>query len=556
MVGLTRAVVVRFVLLVICAAGWLGPGGRLAMATDVLTWHNGLARRGQNLHETVLTPANVNANSFGRLFTIPVDGKVDAQPLYVAGLTIEGRSRNVIYIATEHDSVYACAAATGAVLWKASMLKAGETPSDPRSCGQVSPEIGITGTPVIDRKAGPHGTIYLVAMSKDEAGHYFQRLHALDLTTGAEEFSGPRDIAASYPGTGDNSVNGNVIFDPKQYKHRPGLVLNKGLLYLSWSSHCDIRPYTGWVMSYNPTTLAQVGVKNVTANGNDGAIWAAGAAPAADPAGNLYFLDSNGTFETTLGPSGFPSKQDYGNCFIKLSTANQTMAVEDYFTMFNTGSESNADQDLGSGGAIVLPDLKDANGAVRHLALGAGKDAHIYVVDREHMGKFVPGSNNNSNVYQDVQGALAGGVFSTPAYYDGRVYFGAVGDKLKAFPITHARLATSAQSFSAEAFGYPGTTPSISANGNTNGIVWAAENANPAVLHAYDANDLSHELYTSNDAANGRDHFGTGNKFIVPTIADGKVFVGTTNGVGVFGLLHAVAKQTSADSEPATDAGD
>ena len=401
----------------------------------------------------------------------------------------------------------------------------------------MTPEIGITATPVIDRTAGSHGTIYVVGMSKNSAGNYFQRLHALDLTTGAEQFSGPRDIAASYPGAGDNSSNGNVIFDPKQYKLRPGLVVSKGLLYLFWSSHCDIRPYTGWAMSYDPTTLAQVSVLNLTPNGTHGAVWASGAAPAVDTDGNLYFLDADGTFESTLDAGGFPTAHDFGNCFLKLSTANNKLAVADYFTMYNTASESSADQDLGSGGAMLLPDVTDASGTVRHLALGAGKDAHIYVANRDNMGKFVPNATSNSNIYQDITGALAGGVFSSPAYFNGRVYFGAVGDKLKAFPITNGRLATTAQSRSAETFGYPGTTAAISANGNANGIVWAAENANPAVLHAYDASDLTHELYTSNDAANARDHFGTGNKFIVPMIANGKVYVGTTNGVGVFGLF-------------------
>lgn len=508
-------------------------------ATDVLTWHNDGARTGQNLAEKVLTPANVNATNFGRLFTINVDGKVDAQPLSVANLTLAGKVHNVVFIATEHDTVYAADADDGTILWQAVLLKNGEVPSDPRGCGQVTPEIGITATPVIDRSAGPNGTIYVVGMSKDAAGNYFQRLHALDLTSGAEQFSGPRDIAATYPGTGDGSTNGTVIFDPKQYKLRPGIVFNNGLLYLFWSSHCDIRPYTGWVMSYNQTTLAQVSVLNLTPNGTHGAIWTSGAAPALDAAGNIYFLDADGTFETTLDANGFPNRRDFGNCFLKLSTTNNVLAVADFFTMYNTVTESSGDQDLGSGGVTVLPDMTDAGGIVRRLAVGAGKDAHIYIVNRENMGKFVPNASSNANVYQDVTGALSGGVFAAPAYFNGRLYFGAVGDRLKAFPFASARLAATAQSQSPSTFGYPGTTPAISANGNTNGIVWAAQNGATAVLHAYDANDLSRELYNSTQAANGRDSFGAGNKFIVPTIANGKVFVGTTNGVGVFGLFNA-----------------
>ena len=302
----------------------------------------------------------------------------------------------------------------------------GETPSDDRGCSQVTPEIGITATPVIDRSAGPHGIIYLVAMSKDAGGNYFQRLHALDLTTGAEMLGGPVEVSGIYPGTGDNSSNGMVIFDPKQYEERAGLVLDNGVVYLHWTSHCDHRPYTGWVMGYEATTLAQVSVLNLTPNGTHGAIWQSGAAPALDPAGNIYFLDADGTFDTTLDGDGFPNNHDFGNCFIKLSTANKTLQVADYFTMYNTVSESAADQDLGSGGAVVLPDLRDARGAVHHLTVGAGKDAHVYLANRDHMGKFVPGAMSNDYVYQDVSGILAQGLWSTPAYFNGRLYIGAV----------------------------------------------------------------------------------------------------------------------------------
>lgn len=395
----------------------------------------------------------------------------------------------------------------------------------------------MTATPVIDRSAPPNGVIYVVAMSKDGAGNYFQRLHALDLTNGAELFGGPVDVNATYPGTGDNSSGGIVTFDPKQYKERPGLVLGNGVIYTHWSSHCDHVPYTGWVIGYDARTLAQTSVFNLTPNGTHGAIWASGAAPALDPTGNIYFLDADGTFESTLDGNGFPNNDDFGNCFLKLSTTNNILQVADYFTMFNTQAESDADQDLGSGGAIVLPDLIDAQGTVRHLAAGAGKDKHIYLVNRNDMGKFVPGATSNSYVYQDVIGALDGGVFSAPAYFNGRLYFGAVGDQLQAFDFKDAKLVTTPSSQTGISFGYPGTTPAISANANADGIVWTAENSDPAILHAFDAANLATELYNSNQAPNDRDHFGTGNKFIVPTIANGKVYVGTTNGVGVFGLF-------------------
>ncbi len=505
-------------------------------AADVLTYHNDVARTGQNLHETVLTPGNVNSSSFGKLFEIPVDGKVDAEPLYLGKLAISQGRHNVLYVATEHGSVYAFDADTGLPLWQVTTLKPGETASDSRGCDQVVPEIGVTATPVIDRGAGPQGTIYVVAMSKDGSGTYHQRLHALDVTTGAEEFGGPKEIQASYPGTGDNSSNGIVFFDPKQYEERAALLLLNGVLYTSWASHCDVRPYTGWIISFDQNTLAQVSVLNTTPNGNEGAFWMSGAGPAADANGSIYLLEANGTFDTTLNSSGFPSQGDFGNAFLKLSAANKRLVVSDYFEMFNSSLENSIDQDLGSGGVLVLPDLTDASGKTRHLAVGAGKDAKIYVVDRDNLGKFNPTSN--INVYQVVPGALSSAVFSMPAYFNGTVYYGAEGDNIKAFALNYGRLGTMPTSETAASFTYPGATPSVSANGTSNGIVWATENTNPAVLHAFDATNLSHELYNSNQAAHGRDQFGAGNKFITPMIVNGKVYVGATTGVGVFGPLR------------------
>lgn len=503
--------------------------------TPMLTYHNDNQRTGQNLNEMTLTTASVNSSSFGKLFVITVDGKVDAQPLYLPQINIPNQgTHNVLYVATEHGSVYAFDADKGSVLWQISTLPAGEVTSDDHGCGQIEPEIGITGTPVIHPKAGPHGTIYLVAMSKDNAGQYHQRLHGLDVTTGAEEFGGPQEIQASYSGTGDNSSGGKVIFDPGQYKARPGLLLVNGVVYLGWSSHCDYRPYTGWLMGYDESTLAQVTVLNVTPNAYEGAFWMSDTAPAADANGNIFVLDANGAFDSTLDARGFPSQGDFGNAFLKLSTANRQLAVADYFEMFNQGQENGSDTDLGSGGALVLPDFTDSSGQVRHLAVGAGKDQNIYVVDRDSMGKYDPSTNN---IYQEIQGALAGGVFSMPAYFNNTVYFGAVGDSIKAFPISSARLASAPSSQTGNSFPYPGATPSISANGTSNAILWAAENQNTAVLHAYDASNLANELYNSNQASGGRDQFGTGNKFITPTVINGKVYVGTTNGVGVFGLL-------------------
>jgi len=509
-----------------------------ASAQDVTTYHNDNARTGQNLGETILTPSNVNTSTFGKLWVLAADGKVDAEPLYLSAVTLPDTTvHNIVYVASEHDTVYAYDADTGALLWHVSMLKSGETTSDDRGCSQVTPEIGITATPAIDRSIGPHGTLYVVAMSKDSSGNYHQRLHALDITTGAEEFGGPVDVAATYPGTGDNSSGGNVIFDPKQYKERPGLLILNGQVYTSWSSHCDIRPYTAWIISYAEGTLAQTSVLDITPNGSEGSVWQSGAGIAADASGNIYFLTANGTFDTTLNAQGFPTLGDYGNAFMKLSTTSNILAVADYFNMSNTVSESNADADLGSGGALVLPDMIDSGGTTRHLAVGAGKDRNIYLVDRDNMGKFNP---NTNNIYQQLNTPLAGTEYGMAAYFNGAIYYGSVGDKLKMFPFASAKLASSPSSETAITFTYPGTTPSISANGAANGVVWATENTNPAVLHAYDASNLATELYNSNQAASGRDQFGAGNKFITPMIIHGKVYVGTTTGVGVFGLLASV----------------
>jgi hypothetical protein len=502
-------------------------------AADMLTYHNDNARSGQNVNELVLRPSTLSFATFGKRFTISVDGKVDAQPLYASGVTVGGNPHNLLITATEHGTLYVFDADTGVSIWSRSLLGAGETPSDDRSCGQVTPEIGITSTPVIDRNLGPDGVIYAVAMSKSGTA-YFQRLHAIDLLSGNEMFGGPVTVQATYQGTGDNSNNGQVIFDPKQYKARPGLLLQGGALYIGWSSHCDIRPYTGWITSYNALTLHQVSVINITPNGNEASFWQAGAGLAGDSSGNVYALAANGTFDATLDGNGFPVNQDYGNAFLKFSTANGILRVADYFNMHNTVAESGIDQDLGSGGALVLPDLMDASNKVRHLAVGAGKDKHIYVVDRDNMGKFNPSAND---VYQDLPSSLGGSVFGMPAYFNGRVYVGAVGDFIRAFSISQALLAATPSSESPQAFGSPGPTPSISANATLDGILWAAENSNPAVLHAYDATNLATELYNSNQAAAARDHFGTGNKFITPTINNGKVYVGTTSGIGVFGML-------------------
>jgi len=519
-------------------------GPALTQGTDVVTFKNDRARTGQNLTETVLTLANVNATTFGKLRFLSTDGKVDAQPLYLSALTVGGATHNVVFVATENDSVYAFDADSGALLWHVSVLPAGETVSDlpTYGCDQTSPTIGITATPVIDRGAGAHGVMYLVAMSKaNSSPTYHHRVHALDVTTGAEVSNGPVDIAATYPSSG-----GTATFDPAQYQERAALLLSKGTIYTSFTSHCDVPPYSGWIIAYNQTTLARTAVLNVAPNsgGVGPAIWMSGGGPAADAAGSVYLLTANGAFETALDANGFPNHQDYGNSFLKLSNTGGTLSVVDYFTMFNEVAESGGDIDLGSGGAMLLPDLTDAGGTLRRLAVGAGKDGNIYVVNRDSMGKFNATGNNIwqqlTHVIGDGTGTgsgTSGGVWSTPAYFNGTVYYGPTGSGLCAFRITSARLSASPSSLSAVGFVHPGTSPAVSANGSSNGIVWAHQNTSPAALYAFDAGNLGRKLYDSSQAANGRDQFGAGNKFITPMIADGKVFVGTQTGVAVFGLL-------------------
>ena len=504
-------------------------------ATDVVTYHNDISRSGQNLNETILTTINVNSSSFGKLFTMPVEGVIDAEPLYLSGLSIAGGTHNVLYVVTEDDRVYAFDADAGTLLWQASLLQSGESPSGDLGCGQISPQIGITSTPVIDRSSGPHGTIYIVAMSKKSSTTYFQRIHALDVTTGKEEFGGPVVVQAKYPGTGDGSHDGYVIFDPEQYAERQGLLLLNHVIYTGWTSHCDNRPYTGWLIGYSESTLAQTSVLNLTPNGYEGSIWQSGAGMASDGT-YIYFLDANGTFDTTLNAQGFPENGNYGNAFLKVSTTNAQLKVADYFNMYNTVDESDYDVDLGSGGVLLLPAMKDSSGTTRYLAIGAGKDGNIYIVDRTNMGKFNP--NNNNTIYQEIDGALSGGMWSMPALFGTSVYVGPQLGNLLQFKFSQAKLLTSPVSRSSGSFPYPGTTPSVSANGSANGIVWAIEHSDPNdVLHAYDAGNLAIELYNSSQASGGRDRFGQASHFGTPMIVNGKVYVGTTTNVTVFGQL-------------------
>ncbi|MBV9346034.1 MAG: pyrrolo-quinoline quinone [Gammaproteobacteria bacterium] len=501
--------------------------------TDIVTYKYDVARTGANTNESLLTPVNVTAATFGKLRFLTTDGKVDAQPLYLSGFSVGGAVRNVVYVATENDSVYAFDADSGAQLWHVSLVPSGETVVDlSASCDETVPVIGITATPVIDRAAG---ALYVVAMTKSGGSStWHQRLHALSLTSGAD-LRPATDISASYP-----SAGGSITFDPMQYEERAGLLLLNHTIYTAWTSHCDNKFYTGWIMGFSAADLGQTAVVNIAPNsgGAGPSIWMSGGGLAADSSGSIYLLSANGVFDTTLDANGFPNMGDYANAFVRLDTSSG-LRVADYFALYNTVVLSNNDVDLGSGGVMLLPDLTDANGTVRQLAVGAGKDGNIYVVERGNMGKFDP---NGNNIWQEVGGQLgnvvSGGVWGTPAYFNGHVYYCGAGLELASFSVSNARLSSTPTTVSAADFPYPGSAPSVSANGTSNGIVWAHMNTNPAALYAFDANDMTKVLYHSDDPnLNGRDNFGPGNKFITPVVADGKVFVGTTTGVAVFGLF-------------------
>ncbi len=497
---------------------------------SVLTYHNDLARTGQNLAETTLTPSNVNLKQFGKLFSNALDGQVYAQPLYMPGLAIPNQgTHNVVFVVTEHDSVYAFDADSASMpLWQLSFINpsAGVTTvpyQNALNCTQITPEIGITGTPVIDPAST---TLYVVAMTMETSGGstaYVHRLHALDVTTGAERPGSPVVIQASVPGTGDRGTT--VTFIPQNYKARPGLLLLDGVVYTSWSSHCDAGTYHGWIMGYDAKSLAQVTVYNVTPNGGQASFWASGAAPAVDADGNIYIVSGNGNFN---GDTGGP---DLGESYIKL-TASGGLAVADYFTPYNQLQLNNQDLDTGSSGALLLPDSAGSP-THAHLLTSAGKEGRIYLLDRDNMGKFQAGSD--SQIVQSLPGAI-GGMFSIPAYFNGSVYFSGANDNLKAYSIANAALSAKPTSQSATKFSGLGSVPSVSANGAASGIVWALESSGGGVLRAYDAGNLANELYDSSQNK-ARDGLGSYVKYSTPTIANGKVYAGTANSLVVFGLI-------------------
>jgi hypothetical protein len=505
--------------------------------TGVLTWHNDNQRTGQNLAETILTPSNVNSKKFGKLFSFPVDGQIYAQPLYVYNVTIPGQGvHNVVYVETENDSVYAFDAdgLSSTPLWYDSFLSTGVTAvpcGATGACSAITPTFGITGTPVID---GNSGTLYLVAFTA-ENGTWVQRLHALDITTGAEKFSGPVVIQASVPGTGGGSVGGVVTFDAIHESQRTALLLSNGIVYMGWGTFA-YAPWHGWIMGYNAQTLERVAAFNDTANGKRGGIWNAGSGFAADVEGNIYVVTGDGTFDANSGGS------DYGDSFLRLTpTGTSGLTVADYFTPFNQAYLSSNDLDVGSGGAMIVP---KQTGSHPDEIIGGGKEAMIYVVDRDNMGQYSTTTNNN---IQTVTSS-SNGFWSSPAYWNNSVYYAGAAGTLSRYTLTGGLLSATPVSQSPTTFAYPGATPSISANGSTNGIVWLIQDSGglpkggpPAVLRAYVAANVAKPLYGSGQAGT-RDVPGPGTKFSVPTVINGKVYIGTQTELDIYGLLPAAAE--------------
>lgn len=526
--------------------------------SGVFTQHNDVGRTGQNTDETILTPQNVNATTFGKVFSYSVDGQVYSQPLYVPKVTIPGKGvHNVVYVETQNDSLYAFDAdgRQPGPLWSVSFVNpaAGITPvscqTDGKSsisCG-VYPIYGITSTPVIDPSTG---TMYLVTRTDNtKTNTYYQTLHAIDITTGKEKFGGPVNISGSVPGTGAGSKNGTVYFDTLKDIQRAGLLLLNGTVYIGWAG-----AEHGWIMGYNATTLQQTAIFNTAPNTTGGGVWGSGNGLVADPSGNIYAAIGDTLFDANTGGV------DYGDSLLKLDT---NLNVLDYFTPNDQACRRLNDLDLGSAGPMALPTQP---GSVPNEIVIAGKggspcdsnpvNSRIYLLNQDNLGQY---NTTQDQAVEEVIGS-ARGYWSSPAYWQGSngsyVYSGGVteesgnGDYLKMYTVTNGLLSTTPTTQSSNIFPV-GTTPSVSSSGTSNGIVWAIERpsalgvqpgASAAILYAYDATNLSNMLYNSASAtSNGvlRDRGGCANKFAVPTIANGKVYVGTQNELDIFGLLSS-----------------
>jgi fibronectin type 3 domain-containing protein len=585
---------------------------RVVPSTNVPTYHQAIPGTnpassigaGVNSNETILTPANVNTTDFGKLFSTTVDGQVYAEPLYVEKVNIttgaNQGTHNVVFVATEHDSLYAIDSSTGVILWQDALLTAehgGTVTSVPNSAvnsGDISPEIGITATPVIDPATG---TIFVEAKEQEVAGdgtHFEHHLYAIIIASGAITnkvliADSIGDTVVSGPavaGTGAGSVNGVVKFDALRQLDRPALTLINGSVYLSYASHGDNGPYHGWILGYSESTLAPTAVFNVNPNGNDDGIWQSGGSLDYETVnGNtyIYFETGNGTFDTTLTQSPFnpnlmiPSKGDYGDSFVKVEIDGSTpaagsldatnningwgMHVADYFTPMNEGNLSGGDTDLGSGAPLLLP-ASAGSAAHPNLMVGAGKEGRIYLIDRDNMGGYHgdaggDGNSGTDNVVQETVAGAINGSLDTPTYYNGSIYVvGGYGDEARTFTISNGVMSNTSVTQSTDSYGFPGSTPIISTNpAGNNAVVWDIGGPGTNQLRAYNASaGYAQEIYTSAQASNSRDALGNAAKFTVPTVADGEVFVGTSNALVAYGLLQHSTAPPAAPSNLAASA--
>jgi PQQ-like domain len=523
-------------------------GIAVAAVTDLagnFTFHNDLARTGQNLQEYALTTATVSGGTFGKRWACPVDGDIYGQPLYVANLSIGGGTHNVVFVVTQNDSIYAFDADSSscAPYWQKSLLSAGVTAilyTDLGGCND-STQFGITGTPVIDPTTQ---TLYFVAQTKESGGNFFQRLHALNISTGAEQTGSPLTIPTAIPGS-------TITFSALWQSQRPGLALFGGGVFVAWASHCDILPYWGLVMRFNASTLQQTAVFNVAPNGTRGGIWMSAGAPAVDAGGKMFLSTGNGSFNGTAVP-GTTNTTDYSMSFLNFNPA--TLTVQDFYTPSMESQWNADDEDIASAGVTVLPDGIGPSGHP-NLLVGADKQSHIWLIDRSSMSGFST-TGEGTVQYLTLPGATncAGNcMLSTPAYYKGTVYVAPAANSLMALPLTGGLFGANAQSIAqastltAETYGYPGTTPSISASPSGNAIVWVLDNttfanqgnngtspAFPAPLRAYDATNLTHKLFDSTVLTANTN--GNAVKYTLPVVANGHVYIGGGGQLTVYGL--------------------
>jgi hypothetical protein len=525
------------------AAAWAVGGlcGPVHAEVNVTTYHNDISRTGANTEETILTPANVNSTTFGRLFTVPVDGHVFAQPLYLSAVSIAGGTHDVAYVATEHDSVYAIDGDSGKIYAQTSLIPTGGTTvssTGDLGCGDIIPEVGITGTPVIDAASG---TLYVVAKSKVN-GVVVQYLHALSVDTLTEKFGGPVQIAASVPGSDSYGSDGKIQFNAQAQNQRAALLLENSHVVIAWGSHCDHDPWHGWIMSYNAGTLSQEAAFVTSPNNKHSGIWMSGGGPAADASGNVYFATGNGVWD---------GESDFGDSVVKLGApTNQALPVLDYFTPYNATFLNSNDVDVSASGLVLLPALPSGE----QLLAQDSKQGTIYLLNTANLGKYCVNlapacTTGDPQIVQEVFDAT-GGLWGSPAYWNGNLYWAGKDDYIRAFSFDaggSGRLSTSPASLTSQIFYFSAPTPSVSANGNSDGIVWAFDGSDDASgcdstsclgLFAFDATNLATLLYSSEQAPNSRDAPGPTVKFETPVIANGKVYLGTQGALDVYGLLN------------------